>query len=54
MVICCMAQETQTGALYQTRGWDGEGDGRQFQTGGDIYIPVADSCWGLTENSRIL
>ena len=28
--ICCMAQETQTGALYQP--------------GGDIYIPMADSC----------
>ena len=28
-----MAQETQTGALYQPRGWDGEGDGREFQKG---------------------
>ena len=24
--------------------WDGEGDGREFQKGGDICIPVADSC----------
>ena len=24
--------------------WDGEGDGREFQKGGDIYIPMADSC----------
>ena len=28
-----MAQETQTGSLYQPRG---EGDGREVQTGGDI------------------
>ena len=26
--------ETQTGALYQPRGWDGEGDGRELQKGG--------------------
>ena len=24
--------------------WDGEGDGREFQKGGDILIPMADSC----------
>ena len=34
--ICCMAQETQTGALYQSRRvgwggkWDGKGDGREY------------------------
>ena len=35
--ICYMAQETQTGALYQPRGvrWGG---------GWDICIPMADSC----------
>ena len=25
-------------------GWDGEGDGREVQKGGDICIPMADSC----------
>ena len=25
-------------------GWDGDGDGREFQEGGDICIPMADSC----------
>ena len=25
-------------------GWDGEADGRQAQTGGDICVPLADSC----------
>ena len=24
--------------------WDGEGSGREFQKGGDICIPTADSC----------
>ena len=27
-----------------TEGWDGEGDGREVQEGGDIFIPMADSC----------
>ena len=42
--MCCMAQETQTGALCQPRGvgwggrWEGGSEGR------DICIPVADSC----------
>ena len=44
MGICCMARETQTGARYQPRGGDGEGDGREVQEGGDICIPMADSC----------
>ena len=44
MGICCMAQETQTGALYQPRGWDREGDGREVQKGGNICIPMTDSC----------
>ena len=54
-----MSQETQTGALYQTggtgvEGWDEKGDGRQFQKEEDICIPMADSCWCLTENNKIL
>ena len=24
--------------------WDGEGDGRELQNGGDICIPMGDSC----------
>ena len=39
-----MAQEMQTGALYQPRECDGEGAGRVFQKGVDIHIPMADSC----------
>ena len=39
-----MAQETQTGALYQPNrvGW--EGDMREVQKGGDTSVPMADSC----------
>jgi len=45
MGICCMAQETQTGGLcINLEGWDGEGDGREFQKGEDICILMADSC----------
>ena len=47
-----MAQETQTGACIDLERWDGEGDGRELQEGGDICIPMADSC--LTENNKIL
>ena len=39
-----MAQETQTGALFQPRGVRWVGDGRDVQRGGDIYISMADSC----------
>ena len=44
MGICCTAQETQTEALYQPRGvgWDGRCE--EVQKGGDICIPMADSC----------
>jgi len=42
--ICCMAQETQTGALYQPKGVDWKGDGRKVQKGGEICIPMDDSC----------
>ena len=39
MGICCMAQETQTGALYQPRqGWGGEGDGRFKREGTYRYL----------------
>ena len=34
--------------------WDGEGDGREVQKGGNLCVPMADSCWCLTENSEIL
>ena len=32
------------GLCINLPGWDGEGEGREFQKGGDICIPIADSC----------
>ena len=32
------------GLCVNLEGWDGEEDGREFQKGGDIWIPMADSC----------
>ena len=37
-------RKLKTGALYQPRGWDGEEHGRKVQKGGDICIPMTDSC----------
>ena len=34
--------------------WDGEEDGRGLQKGGDMCIPMADSCWDFIENNKIL
>jgi len=34
--------------------WDGEGDEREVREGGDMGVPMADSCWCLTENNKIL
>ena len=50
MGICCMTQGTQTGVLWQSRslGWGGRWEG------GDMGVPMADSCWCLTENNKIL
>ena len=42
MGICCVAQGTQAGALYQSR-WVGcGGDEMEFHKGGDMCIPMAD------------
>ena len=49
-----MSQETQTGPCIHLEGWDGEGDRREVQKGGDICIPMADSCRSLRENNKIL
>ena len=42
--ICCMAQKTQTGALYQPGGVGWVEDGRGVQNRGTVCIPMADSC----------
>ena len=47
-------RKLKQGRCINLEGWDGEGDGKEVQKGGVICIPVADSCWGLTENTKIL
>ena len=36
--------ELKLGLCNNLQGWDGEGGGKEGQEGGDICIPVADSC----------
>ena len=43
-------RKLKQGLCINLDGWDGEGDGREVQKGGYIFIPMADSCGGLTEN----
>ena len=37
-------RKLKQGLCINLDGWDGEGDGRDTPKGGDICIPMADSC----------
>ena len=37
-------KKLKQGLCINLEGWDGEGVGREVQKGGNIYIPMADSC----------
>ena len=37
-------RKLKQGLCINLEGRDGEGDGREFQKGGDICIPMSDSC----------
>ena len=37
-------RKLKEGLCINLEGWDGEGDGREVQKGGDICIPMAASC----------
>ena len=37
-------RKLKQGLYINLEGWDGVGDGREVQKGGDICIPMADSC----------
>ena len=37
-------RKLKRGLYINLEEWDGEGDEREVQKGGDICIPVADSC----------
>src|SRR5574340_1496773 len=43
-------RKLKQGLCINLKGWDGERYGKEIQDGGDICIPMADSCGGLTEN----
>ena len=47
-------RELKQGFCDSLEGWDGEGDEREVQDGGDMGAPMANSCWCLTENHKIL
>ena len=47
-------RKLKQGLCINLEGQDSEGEGKEVQEGGDICIPMADSCSGLTENSTIL
>ena len=49
-----LLRKLKQGLCINLEGWDGERDGREVQKRGHICIPMADSCWGLTENNKIL
>ena len=36
-------RKLKQGLCINLEGWDGEGDGKEVQKGGDICIPMADS-----------
>ena len=37
-------RELKLGFCINLEGWDGVGDGRELQEGGDICTPMTDSC----------
>ena len=37
-------RKLKQGLCINLQGWDGGGDGREVQEGGNICIPMADSC----------
>ena len=47
-------RELKQGFCINLEGGDSGGDGREAQEGRAICIPMADSCWYLTENNKTL
>ena len=47
-------RKLKQGFCINLEGWGREGGGRKFQKCGDIYMSIADSFRGLTENDKIL
>ena len=47
-------KELKQGLCDNLEGWDGEEDGREVREGGNMGVPMADSCRCMTENHKIL
>jgi len=48
-------RELKQGLCDRLLGWaGGEGDGREVWEGGEMGVPMADSCWCMTESHKIL
>ena len=45
-------RKLKPGLCINIEGWGGEGDASEVQKGGDICIPIADSCCGLTKQQN--
>ena len=39
-----LLRKLKQGLCINLEGWDGEGDGTEVQKGGDICIPITESC----------
>ena len=37
-------RKLKQGLCINVEGWDWEGDGREVQIGGALYVPMTDSC----------
>ena len=49
-----MPREKNKKIYDNLEGWDGVGDGREAQEGGDIAVPVANSCCCMAETKTIV
>ena len=47
-------KELKQGLCDNLEGWDGTGDEREFQRGGVLGLPMADSSLCMIENHKIL
>ena len=47
-------ENLKPGLCNNLKGWDGMGDGREVQEGGDICILITGSCWCMAETNTIL
>ena len=47
-------RKLKQGLCINIEGWAGEGDGREVQKGGDIFIPMADSASLVAQTVKCL